>query len=245
MDKKVVLITGAAKGIGKAIALRYAQAGYSVALHYRGSEQQALDTKAEIEALHTTAKTYQCDIANFDAVEVMIQAIIKDFGKIDVLVNNAGITEDALVLRMQEAQFDAVIDTNLKGTFNVSKFVAKEMFRKKSGKIVNVSSVIGIGGNIGQVNYAASKAGIIGLTKAMAKEFASRNILVNAIAPGFIETQMTASLSDKVQESIKTQIPLKRYGSASDVANLAYFLGSEENTYINAETIRVDGGMMI
>lgn len=245
MEKKIALITGSAKGIGRGIALAYAREGYHVALHYRGSKEAAIQTKQMCEAYGVTANLYRCDLVGHEDVEQMIKAVINDFGALDVVINNAGITKDGLVIRMSEDDFDAVIDANLKGTFNVSKFASKQMFKQKSGRIINITSVIGIGGNVGQANYAASKAGIIGFTKSLAKELASRNILVNAIAPGFIETEMTAVLPQAVQNQILGQIPLQTYGDVSDVANLALFLGSEKNQYITGQVIKVDGGMML
>ncbi|MGL5540490.1 MAG: 3-oxoacyl-[acyl-carrier-protein] reductase [Erysipelotrichaceae bacterium] len=245
MEREVVLVTGAAKGIGKGIALAYAKAGYDVCINYRGSYDAALATQRECEAFGVQARLYQCDVSHYEAVQKMVDEIVATFGKIDVLVNNAGITNDKLMLRMEEADFDHVIDANLKGTFNVSKFVSKQMLRRKSGKIVNITSVVGVSGNVGQANYAASKAGIVGLTKSMAKEFGSRGILVNAIAPGFIISDMTEQLSEAIQASIKTQIPLQRLGAVEDVASLALFLGSKENRYITSQVIKIDGGMML
>lgn len=245
MSNKVVLVTGGAKGIGKAIALAYAKKGYDIALHYRGSYEASVVSAKECEAYGVKVSCYQCDLINHQAVEEMIKQVVLDFKKIDVVVNNAGKTRDNLILRMSIDEFSDVVDTNLKGTFYVSKAVAKQMFKQKYGHIINITSVIGVAGNVGQANYAASKAGIIGLTKSMAKELSSRNILVNAIAPGFIVTEMTANLSEDKQDQILQTIPMRKYGNVEDVANLAYFLGSDENCYINGQVIRIDGGMMI
>lgn len=245
MNNKVVLVTGGAKGIGKAIAIAYARKGYDIALHYRGSYEEALISASECETYGVKVRIYQCDVTEPKDVEDMVTRIILDFKRIDVVINNAGKTRDNLVLRMSHDEFNDVVDTNLKGTFYVSKAVAKQMFKQKYGRIINITSVIGVAGNIGQANYAASKAGIIGLTKSMAKELSSRNIVVNSIAPGFIVTEMTSNLTEDQKEQIIQSIPMKKYGNAEDVAHLAYFLGSDENQYINGQVIRIDGGMMI
>ncbi|MEG0378153.1 MAG: 3-oxoacyl-ACP reductase family protein, partial [Eubacterium sp.] len=211
-DKKTVLITGASRGIGKAIALGMAKENYNIVINYNGNEAGAKDVQAACEALGAKTLVYQCDVSKNAEVKKMIDAVIAEFGKLDVLVNNAGITDDALILRMKEESFDKVIDINLKGCFNCTQHASKVMLKKKYGKIINMASVVGIGGNAGQANYAASKAGVIALTKTTAKEFASRHITANAIAPGFIESDMSGALSDAVQEGILNQIPLKRFG---------------------------------
>lgn len=245
-DNKVALITGGSRGIGEKIAERFAQAGYNLIINYVSNIEnvEELETKikgnANIEILFI-----QSDVTSFESCENMVNEAIKKFGHIDVLVNNAGITKDTLLMRMKEEDFDKVINVNLKGTYNVTKNVIPYMMKQKYGKIINISSVVGVSGNAGQANYAASKAGIIGFTKSVAKELASRNILANCIAPGFIKTDMTDILSDSVKESINSQIPLKKMGTAKEVANAVYFLGNEENTYITGQVLNVDGGMLM
>ena len=245
-DNKVALITGGSRGIGEKIAERFAQAGYNLIINYVSNIEnvEELETKikgnANIEILFI-----QSDVTSFESCENMVNEAIKKFGHIDVLVNNAGITKDTLLMRMKEEDFDKVINVNLKGTYNVTKNVIPYMMKQKYGKIVNISSVVGVSGNAGQANYAASKAGIIGFTKSVAKELASRNILANCVAPGFIKTDMTDILSDSVKESINSQIPLKKMGTAKEVANAVYFLGNEENTYITGQVLNVDGGMLM
>lgn len=245
-DNKVVLITGGSRGIGEKIAERFAQAGYNLIINYVSNIEnvEELETKikgnANIEILFI-----QSDVTSFESCENMVNEAIEKFGHIDVLVNNAGITKDTLLMRMKEEDFDKVINVNLKGTYNVTKNVIPYMMKQKYGKIVNISSVVGVSGNAGQANYAASKAGIIGFTKSVAKELASRNILANCVAPGFIKTDMTDVLSDSVKESINSQIPLKKMGTAKEVANAVYFLGNEENTYITGQVLNVDGGMLM
>lgn len=245
-DNKVALITGGSRGIGEKIAERFAQAGYNLIINYVSNIEnvEELETKikgnANIEILFI-----QSDVTSFESCENMVNEAIKKFGHIDVLVNNAGITKDTLLMRMKEEDFDKVINVNLKGTYNVTKNVIPYMMKQKYGKIINISSVVGVSGNAGQVNYAASKAGIIGFTKSVAKELASRNILANCVAPGFIKTDMTDVLSDSVKESINSQIPLKKMGTAEEVANAVYFLGNEENTYITGQVLNVDGGMLM
>lgn len=243
METKTVLITGAGRGIGKAIALAFAKEGYQVAINYNGSENAAKETAALCEQKGVKANIYRCNVADYAAVEKMMKAVADDFGSIDVLVNNSGITRDTLLLRMKEEDFDQVIDINLKGTFNCIRHVARIMMKQRHGSIVNMSSIVGIAGNVGQMNYAASKAGIIGLTKSAAKELASRNIRVNAIAPGFVETEMTKVLSEEAREAAMRVIALKRFASVEDIANLAVFLGSDKSSYITGQTIQVDGGM--
>ncbi len=244
-DAKVALITGATRGIGKQIALELASQGYNIALNYRKQNEELETLKKEIESQNVKCLTVYGDVSNYEDVEKFIKEIIKEFGKIDILVNNAGITKDMLLMRMKKEDFESVIDVNLIGTFNVTKNVIPYMMKARNGKIVNISSVVGISGNAGQTNYSASKAGIIGFTKSLAKEVASRNINVNAIAPGFIKTDMTDVLKEEVKEEISKTIPLKRMGEAKDVANLVKFLVSEESNYITGQVINVDGGMLM
>lgn len=243
---KVALITGSARGIGKAIALELANHGANIVINDIVPKNEIDKTLEEIKQINDKALGIRADITVFNEVENMVKEIINKFEKIDILVNNAGITRDSFLIRMKEEDWDAVIRINLKGTFNCSKAVAKYMMRQKSNdKIVNISSVIGLVGNIGQTNYAASKAGIIGLTKSMAKELALRNINVNAIAPGFIETDMTKKLPEKVIKDLQQQIPLKRLGIVEDVAKTVYFLVSDAANYITGQVINVDGGMVM
>lgn len=242
---KTALVTGAAKGIGKAIALKFAEQGAFVAINYRSSEAQVKELIKEIEDKGGKAISVKGDISNFEESERVIKEVQEKLGSLDILVNNAGITKDGLLMRMKEADFDSVINANLKGTFNCIKHASGIMLRQRSGKIINISSVVGITGNAGQANYSASKAGIIGLTKSAAKELASRGINVNAIAPGFIQTDMTDVLSDKVKEKMMEVIPLKRVGLPSDVANLALFLASSLSDYITGQIITIDGGMVM
>lgn len=236
-----VIVTGGARGIGRAVALAFAKKGYNIVLNYRSSVPQELVD--EIQAMGVKCFTYQADVSDFKQAEVLVKAAVEELGTIDVLVNNAGITRDTLLMRMKEEEFDAVINTNLKGCFNMVKHVSKIMLKQKSGSIVNMSSVIGLIGNIGQVNYAASKAGVIGITKSVAKELASRGITCNAIAPGFIQTDMTNVLSDNVKENILKNIPLNRLGQPEEVAKLAVFLS--ESKYITGQVIAIDGGMVM
>ncbi|WP_346706501.1 3-oxoacyl-[acyl-carrier-protein] reductase [Merdimonas faecis] len=240
---KVALVTGASRGIGKAIACKLAREGAKVIINYNGSKEKAEAVKSEIEAAGGQAEVYQCDVSDYTACETFIQTVIKEEGSLDILVNNAGITKDGLLMKMSEEDFDKVLDTNLKGAFNTIRFASRQMLRQKGGRIINMSSVVGVSGNAGQANYAASKAGVIGLTKAAARELASRGITVNAIAPGFIETDMTDVLSDKVKEASEAQIPLGHFGKPEDVAAAAAFLASEEARYITGQVLHVDGGM--
>ena len=244
-EKKVALITGATRGIGKEIALTLAEAGYNIALNYRKENEELEKLKNEIKEKGVECLTVCGDVSNFEEVEKFVKEIIEKFGKIDVLVNNAGITKDMLLMRMKKEDFESVIDVNLVGTFNVTKNVISYMMKARTGRIVNISSVVGISGNAGQTNYSASKAGIIGFTKSLAKEVASRNINVNAVAPGFIETSMTEVLKEEIKEEIAKTIPLKRMGKAKDVANLVKFLVSEDSSYITGQVINVDGGMVM
>ena len=242
---KVAFITGATRGIGRAIALELANEGYNIALNYR-TENEALETlKKEISELGVECYPVQGDVSKAEDSERMTKEIIEHFEQIDVLVNNAGITKDKLIQRMKEEEFTDVINVNLVGTFNITKNVIKYMTKKRYGKIINISSVVGISGNAGQSNYAASKAGIIGFTKSIAKELASRNITANAVAPGFIQTDMTNVLKDEVKEAIEGTIPLKRLGTAEDVAKVVKFLASDESSYITGQVINVDGGMLM
>ena len=242
---KIALITGGTRGIGKQIALTFAKEGYNIALNYRTENEDLKNTKKEIESNNVKCFAVQGDVTNFKDCEQFVKQIVEEFGNIDVLVNNAGITKDTLLMRMKEEDFKQVIDTNLIGTFNVTKNVIGNMLKARNGRIINISSVVGISGNAGQTNYSASKAGIIGFTKSIAKELASRNIRANAVAPGFIATDMTSVLSDVVKENINNQIPLKRMGTAKEVAELIYFLGSEKSSYITGQVINVDGGMVM
>ena len=244
LNEKIAVITGASRGIGAAIAKKMAENGATVIINYQGSVQAAQALEAEIREKGGKAVTYKCDVSDFDKCEKFIGDIVKEYGRIDILVNNAGITRDGLLMGMKEEDFDSVINVNLKGTFNLTKLVTPYMMKRREGRIVSISSVVGVMGNAGQSNYAASKAGIIGFTKSVAKELASRNILANCVAPGFIATDMTAVLNDKVKESINAQIPLKRMGTAEEIANAVYFLGGEENTYITGQTLNIDGGMI-
>ena len=244
-ERRVALITGATRGIGKEIALELAQNGFDIAVNYRSMQDGMEDLKKEIEAKGVRCEFVGADVANFEQCESMVKETIEKFGKIDVLVNNAGITKDGLIMRMKKEDFEAVIDINLVGTFNVTRNVIPYMIKQKSGRIINVSSVVGVAGNAGQTNYSASKAGVIGFTKSLAKEVASRNILVNAIAPGFIDTDMTKVLSEVVKEGINAQIPLKRMGTPNEVAKVVKFLASEDSSYITGQVINIDGGMVM
>lgn len=239
---KTAVITGGARGIGKAIALKFAQKGMNIAIPYVDSVSPT-EALAEFTALGVKAKAYLCDVSNFDATKATCDEIVKDFGGVDVLVNNAGITKDNLILRMGEKDWDAVLSVNLKGAFNMIKHLTSTFMKTRDGAIINISSVSGMMGNAGQANYAASKAGLIGLTKSVARELSSRNITCNAVAPGFIETVMTAALNDQQQAALKNIIPLGCYGKPDDVASAVLFLA--ENRYITGEVIKVDGGMYI
>lgn len=244
-ERKVVFVTGGSRGIGKAIALKYAQNGYNVVINYVSDKTNVEELKKKFEELNVECLIEKADVSKSEEVEQIVKKTIEKFKKIDVLINNAGITRDGLLMRMKEEDFDKVIEINLKGTFLVTKAVIPYMLKKRDGKIINLASVVGVTGNAGQCNYSASKAGIIGFTKSIAKELASRNIRANAIAPGFIDTDMTSVLSDEVKDSINAQIPMKRMGTAQEIANVAYFLGCEESSYITGQVINIDGGMVM
>lgn len=245
LNGKIAVVTGASRGIGKAIALELAAGGAKVIINYNGSKEKAISVKDEIEKTGGNAELYQCNVAEYDKCEEFIKAVIMSFGRIDILVNNAGITRDGLLMKMTEEDFDSVINTNLKGTFNTIRFASRQMVKQRYGRIINMSSVVGISGNAGQVNYSASKAGVIGITKSAAKELAKKGITVNAIAPGFIETEMTGVLSEKVKNSIINQIPMEKFGNTKDIAKTAAFLASDDAAYITGQVIQVDGGMAI
>ena len=240
---KIAVVTGASRGIGRAIAVKLAAEGAVVIINYNRSKDEAEKVKEQIEASGGQVKLIQCNVASFESCEKMFEEVMKEFGRIDILVNNAGITKDGLLMKMSEDDFDAVVDTNLKGAFHCIRFVSRAMIRQRSGRIINISSVSGVLGNAGQANYAASKAGVIGLTKSAAKELASRGITVNAIAPGFIKTDMTDVLSDKVKENIAASLPMGSMGTTEDVAKAAAFLASDGARYITGQVLRVDGGM--
>lgn len=242
---KVAIVTGAAKGIGRAIALRLAEDGMNIAINYRSNDMEANNLVDEINKLGVRAIAIKADISDFAQAEGLIKDTLKVFGRIDVIVNNAGVTKDSLLLRMTEESFDSVIEINLKGTFNCIKHVTPVMLKQKKGKIINISSVVGITGNAGQVNYSASKAGVIAMTKSLAKEVGSRGICVNAVAPGFIQTDMTAKLSLKAVEELSKAIALKRLGLPEDVAKAVSFLASDDSDYITGQVLCVDGGMVM
>lgn len=242
---KNAVVTGASRGIGRAIALKFADLGANVVLNYRSDVNSVNEVIKEIEAKGVKAVAIQGDVSSFEDSKKIIDEAIEKLGSIDILVNNAGITKDSLIMRMKEEEFDKVIEVNLKGVFNCIRHTVPIMMKQRSGKIINISSVVGLSGNAGQANYASAKAGVIGMTKSVAKEIASRGITVNAIAPGYIETDMTEVLSDKVKETVKLNIPLKKLGSPEDIANTAAFLASDMASYITGQVISVDGGMYI
>ena len=242
---KIALVTGASRGIGREVALTLAANGAIVIVNYNGSKERAEEVVKEIEAAGGSAEAVQCNVADFQASEEMVKNILAKYKKVDILVNNAGITKDNLIMRMSEEDYDAVMDTNLKGTFNMIRHLSRSFIKQRSGKIINLSSVSGVLGNAGQANYSASKAGVIGLTKSVAREFASRGICENAVAPGFIETEMTSAMSEEAQNGLKQMIPLGRAGKASDVAELVLFLAGKGSDYITGQVISVDGGMAI
>lgn len=245
LDGKIALVTGASRGIGRAVALRLAAEGAKVAVNYAGNAKAAEEVVDKIKAAGGEAFSYQCNVADSSAVDAMIKEVAARFGGIDILVNNAGITRDTLLLRMKESDWDDVLDTNLKGVFLCTKAVSRLMMKQRKGRIVNMASVVGLTGNAGQANYAAAKAGVIGFTKSAAKELASRGITVNAVAPGFIATDMTAVLPDAVKAELEKSIPLARLGEAEDVAKAVLFLVSDDASYITGQTINVDGGMVM
>lgn len=242
---KCAIVTGASRGIGKAIALKLASLGANIVLNYRSNEKEALEVENEIKGMGVETLCVKGDISKSEEVDNLINSAKEKFGTIDIMVNNAGITKDGLIIRMKEEDFDNVIDVNLKGVFNCLKAITPIMMKQKHGKIINLSSVVGITGNAGQVNYSASKAGVIGMTKSLAREIGSRGVTVNAVAPGYIETDMTEALADKYKEEMKKNIPLKRLGKASDVANVVAFLASESADYVTGQVIQVDGGMLM
>ncbi len=245
LEGKTVLITGASRGIGKGIALAFARQGADVAFTYRSSEEQAMALEKALQAEGVKAKAYRSDASDYEQSQQLVQEVLKEFGRLDVLINNAGITKDNLLLRMSEQDFDDVIRVNLKSVFNMTKAVIRPMMKQRAGSIINISSVVGIRGNAGQANYAASKAGIIGFSKSVAQELGSRNIRCNVVAPGFIETEMTAALDEKVLDEWKAQIPLRRTGKPADVANACVFLASDLSDYITGQVLTVDGGMVM
>lgn len=240
---KTAVITGGTRGIGRAIALELAKNGAAVALVYAGNEAAADETCSELSAIGAKAKAYKCDVSDFEAVKALCKQIAADFGVVNILINNAGITRDGLVVSMKEADYDAVLDTNLKGAFNMIKHLYSNFIRHRGGRIVNISSVVGLIGNAGQANYSAAKSGMIGLTKSVARELASRGVTCNAVAPGFIETEMTGALDAEQRADYENRIPLKRLGAVSDVAAAVSFLASDAAGYITGEVIRIDGGM--
>jgi len=243
LTDKVAVVTGASRGIGKEIAKTLASQGAVVIVNYCGSPERAEETVGEIQENGGKAEAVRCDVSDFTKAGEMMEYVIKKYGRIDILVNNAGITRDGLLMKMSEEDFDAVLDTNLKGAFHCMRHAARQMVRQRGGRIINISSVSGIMGNAGQVNYSASKAGVIGMTKAAARELASRGITVNAVAPGFIKTEMTEKLSDGVKETVTAQIPLKTFGETKDVAWAVSFLASDEARYITGQVLCVDGGL--
>lgn len=243
LENKTAVVTGASRGIGLAVAKKLASQGANIAILYVGKEEEGENAKKEVEALGVKVGLYYCDVSSFSESKETVEKIIEEFGGIDILVNNAGIVRDKLILKMEEADFDAVINVNLKGTFNMIKHTYTHFMKKRAGRIVNVASVVGINGNAGQANYSASKAGVIGLTKSVAKELAGRGVTANAVAPGYIITDMTNALSDKVKDAIEASIPMKKRGLPEDVANAISFLCSDDASYITGEVIRVDGGM--
>ena len=243
LQNKTAIVTGGSRGIGEAIAVKLASLGANIAIVYLGDESEALNAKKNVEAHGVRAELYYCDVSDFEKSAEVVSKIREDFGSIDILVNNAGIVRDCLVLSMKEADFDSVVKVNLKGTFNMIKHTYSLFMKKRSGRIINIASVVGINGNAGQANYAASKAGIIGVTKSVARELAGRGVTCNAVAPGYIETDMTNALSDKVKTAIEASIPMKRRGKPEDVANAVAFLASDDASYITGEVLRVDGGM--
>ncbi len=240
---KTAIVTGGSRGIGREIALKYADLGANIAIVHYGDGENAAQTEKDLLEKGVKAASYECNVADFEASAALVDKIIEEFGEVHILVNNAGIVRDTLMLSMKESDFDAVIAVNLKGVFNMTKAVYRHFKQKRRGRIINMSSIVGLTGNAGQSNYSASKAGIIGMTKSVAKELGSRNVTVNAIAPGFIKTEMTDGMPEKAREAALAAIPMKRMGQVEDIANLAAFLASDEAAYITGEVIRVDGGL--
>ena len=245
LKDKVALVTGASRGIGKEIALNLAYHGATVIINYNGSKDRAKEVLEEIKANGGKGLTYQADVSDFEQVKEMIDFVKKEYSNIHILVNNAGITKDNLILRMSQEEFNDVIDINLKGVFNCLRNISPIMLKQRYGRIINISSIVGIHGNPGQVNYSAAKAGVIGMTKSLAKELGSRGITVNAVAPGYIDTDMTKTLKEELKDQIRQQIPLKKLGQAQDVAQMVAFLASDSSAYITGQTIQVDGGLGI
>lgn len=245
LEGKVALVTGASRGIGREIAFELAREGASVAVNYAGSEAKALELVDEIKAMGRDAFAIQADVSNSDSVNDMVKETVERFGKLDILVNNAGITKDNLLMRMKESEWDDVININLKGVFLCTKAVTRQMMKQRSGRIINISSIVGVSGNPGQANYVAAKSGVIGLTKTTAKELSSRGITVNAIAPGFITTDMTDKLNEEVKAEMLKQIPLARFGEPKDIARTVIFLASEDSNYMTGQTLHIDGGMVM
>ncbi|MGG1630529.1 3-oxoacyl-[acyl-carrier-protein] reductase [Rossellomorea sp. NRS-1567] len=245
LEGKVALVTGASRGIGREIALELAREGCNVAVNYSGSEAKANEVVDEIKGLGREAIAVQCNVSDSDAVQAMVKETIGQFGSVDILVNNAGITKDNLLMRMKEAEWDDVININLKGVFLCTKAVTRQMMKQRSGRIINISSIVGVSGNPGQANYVAAKSGVIGLTKTTAKELAPRGITVNAIAPGFISTDMTAQLPEDVSNEMLKQIPLSRFGDPRDIAKVVTFVASESASYMTGQTLHIDGGMVM
>jgi 3-oxoacyl-[acyl-carrier protein] reductase len=245
LEGKAALVTGASRGIGREIALELARQGANVAVNFAGSEAKANEVVDEIKALGRDAFTVKCDVSDSDQVSEMIKAAVDRFGKLDILVNNAGITRDNLLMRMKEEEWDEVININLKGVFLCTKAVTRQMMKQRYGRIINIASIVGVSGNPGQANYVAAKAGVIGLTKTTAKELASRNITVNAIAPGFITTDMTDKLTEEIKAEMLKQIPLARLGEPKDIAKVTAFLASDDSAYMTGQTLHIDGGMVM
>ena len=243
LENMTAVVTGGSRGIGRAIALAMAQEGANVAILYAGNREAAEQTEQEIAQIGGKVRAYQCDVSSFEQTETVTKQILEEFGQVDILVNHAGIVRDGVLLSMKEEAFDAVIDTNLKGAFHMIRHLYSHMMRKRSGRIINISSIVGLTGNAAQANYAAAKAGVIGLTKSTAKELAGRGVTCNAIAPGYIQSDMTDAMPEKAKEAIASQIPMKRTGLPQDVANLAVFLAGPGASYITGEVIRVDGGL--